>query len=132
MCSAGPASLEPERLDLALGRDRDVDVFAEIRFLALLLGLLDVLERDLVDQSRSTGQVVGMSVNAHYWGTEHYSATRMQQQLAANPAGGFALAETGIETFVFTPADGPPLLFQSVLPTPDATLPGRGTDELTG
>ncbi len=40
------------------------------------------------DQSKSKGRVVGMSVNADWWGAEHYSESRIAAQLAKNTSGG--------------------------------------------
>lgn len=49
----------------------------------------------------------------------------------ANPTGGFTKAVNSIEDFMFTPNDGPPLLFQVVFPYLDGQpVAGRGTDVL--
>jgi hypothetical protein len=40
------------------------------------------------DKSKKTGKVVGMTTAWGYWGSEHYPASRMTEQLAKNTSGG--------------------------------------------
>jgi len=58
-------------------------------------------------------------------------ATAIVADVLANPTGGFSPAADAYEGFVFTPAAGPPLLFQAPLPYDEhQRVAGRGTDVL--
>jgi hypothetical protein len=142
-CEPLPAGVEYTSTELGVdsSTSRRLTVALDDRVRVVVVGWNDAMlgnDRFVIEQANGTALAeLATSVNHAYADVfasrflDGEDPDAIVADVRANPTGGFIPAVSSVGGFVFTPATGPPLLFQAAFPyVDDQRVATRGTDVL--